>query len=70
MTIEWTAVLVSAIDEYGKRCPEKFFEGRLPVVGEAVEMVFVGYTENGDMRFQYRVKEGCPLSMNGRHWCC
>jgi len=35
----------------------KFFIGRLPVPGEAVEMVYVNDTIDGGMRFQLRVKK-------------
>lgn len=34
----------------------KFFEGPLPKVGQAVEMFYIGDSEEGAMRFQLRTK--------------
>lgn len=34
----------------------KFFEGPLPKVGQAVEMVYVGDSDEGALRFQLRTK--------------
>lgn len=45
-----------AVVEHGKPANEKFFIGRLPVEGEAVEMVYTG-SEDGRMKFQLRVRE-------------
>lgn len=36
---------------------EKWFLGRLPNIGEAVEMVYVGPSTNGGMVFQLRAKD-------------
>lgn len=35
---------------------EKYFIGRTPEIGEAVEMVCNGYTDEGAIKFQLRVK--------------
>lgn len=56
-TVRYTFMKVGALDEHGKPAPEKFFLGRLPLEGEAVEMVYVGM-EGNDMRFQLRVPHG------------
>jgi hypothetical protein len=53
---EYTYAEIHVI-EYGKTANEKFFIGRLPVEGEAVEMVYIGSRKDGSMRFQLRVRE-------------
>lgn len=55
MTDEFTYTELHVIQE-GKTANEKFFEGPLPEVGQAVEMVYIGSRENGAMRFQLRTK--------------
>ena len=56
---DYTYCEIHATTEDGKTINEKFFDGRLPQIGEAVEMVFVGNRDNGAMMFQLRV---CPQS--------
>jgi hypothetical protein len=53
-SVEWIFMEVSAT-HHGEPANEKFFLGRLPEEGEAVEMVYVGSKE-GRMRFQLRVR--------------
>lgn len=53
---------VHVIGNDGKPANDKFFVGRLPQVGEAVEMVYVGDTDDGAMRFQLRVKDAAAAT--------
>lgn len=56
MTKEYTFMQVHVNGEDGKTANEKFFVSRLPEIGEPVEMVFVGVSEEGGMKFQLRTK--------------
>ena len=53
---EYTCFLVHVTTPNGIE-NEKFFVGRLPKIGEAVEFVYVGESRNGGMRLQLRVRE-------------
>src|SRR5262249_27775372 len=55
--IRYRFMSVLVQDENGKPVNEKFFLGRLPKQGEAVEMVFMGTNAEGAMIFQLRVKK-------------
>ena len=52
---EFIFMVVHAVD-HGQTVNEKFFIGRLPKVGEAVEMVYVAPQDDGGMKFQLRTK--------------
>lgn len=53
---EYIFMEIHAKNGNGTTNNEKFFLGRLPVEGEAVEMVFIGFNKEGGMKFQLRVK--------------
>lgn len=52
----YTFMEVLVKDRDGNPQNEKFFVGDLPSAGNTVEMVFVGTTETGAMKFQLRTK--------------
>ena len=54
---EYTYMTVKCTDMSGNLQNEKFFIGALPLVGESVEMVYVGDFPDGSMRFQLKVKD-------------
>lgn len=43
--------------EQNETANEKFFIGRLPKVGEGVEMVYIGSNDDGSMNFNLKVKD-------------
>lgn len=49
---------IRALDSSGANVTGKFFLGRLPLIGEAVEQVYIGSLEDGTMQFQLRAVEG------------
>lgn len=49
---------IKVLDATGTVENEKFFEGRLPKIGEAVEMIYAGSHDDGaTMRFKLKVRE-------------
>lgn len=52
---DFTFMVVHVINE-GKTDNQKFFVGRLPKVGEAVEMIYIGDDKDGSMKFQLRTR--------------
>jgi hypothetical protein len=59
LPVEYTYMEVHVLAG-GQTANEKFFLGRLPHEGEAVEMVYVGSKPDGTMRFQLRTREQAP----------
>ena len=53
---EYTFMEIRAVDENGNVTNERFFEGRLPNIGETVELIYVGSRADGTMRLQLRVR--------------
>lgn len=51
----WTFMSVLAKD-HNAVANDKFFIGRLPKKGEAVEMIYTGDNSDGSMNFQLRVR--------------
>lgn len=56
--VRYTFMQVGVLGLDGNRDDEKFFVGRLPKEGEAVEMVYVGRDpDNDNLNFQLRVRQ-------------
>lgn len=55
----YTAFAFKVTDETGRTNNSKFFVGRLPLLGESVEYVYVGNFEDDPdtMRFQLKVRQ-------------